>query len=102
MTEPLFFFYDEKHTYRQIQSILDNKSESLKGEERLAALTAGERTHWANTRQEFFFKGTNRQSLDAIEKAAFTVSLDDHPYEFDQVFLEANTEQTMYSQLFLI
>lgn len=68
-----------------MQAILDNKSEPLKGEVQLAALTAGERTHWAHTRQEFFFKGTNRQSLDAIEKAAFTVCLDDHPYEFDQV-----------------
>lgn len=71
--------------FRQMQAILDNKTEPLPGEERLAALTAGERTHWANTRQEFFFKGTNRVSLDAIEKAAFIVSLDDEPYEFDQV-----------------
>lgn len=68
----------------QMQAILENKSEPLPGEERLAALTAGERTHWANTRQEFFFKGTNRASLDAIEKAAFIVSLDNEAYEFDQ------------------
>lgn len=40
---------------------------------------------WAQTRQEFFFKGVNRQSLDAIEKAAFVVALDDFPYEFDKV-----------------
>lgn len=51
----------------------------------LAALTAGERTAWAAARQEFFFKGVNRQSLDAIEKAAFVVTLDDFPYEFDEV-----------------
>ncbi|XP_034255804.1 carnitine O-palmitoyltransferase 1, liver isoform isoform X2 [Thrips palmi] len=68
----------------QMQAILENKTEPLPGEERLAALTAGERTHWANTRQEFFFKGTNRVSLDAVEKAAFVVSLDDEPFEFDQ------------------
>ena len=48
-------------------------------------MTAGERTMWAQTRQEFFFKGVNRQSLDAIEKAAFVVALDDFPYEFDKV-----------------
>ncbi|KAJ1525467.1 hypothetical protein ONE63_010277 [Megalurothrips usitatus] len=68
----------------QIQAILDNNSEPVQGEEKIAALTAGERTHWAHSRQEFFFKGTNRQSLDAIEKAAFIVTLDDQPYEFDQ------------------
>jgi carnitine O-palmitoyltransferase 1 len=56
-----------------------------KGEEKLAALTAGERTAWAAARQEFFFRGLNRQSLDAIEKAAFVVALDDFPYEFDEV-----------------
>lgn len=52
----------------------------------MAALTAGERTAWAAVRREFFFKGLNRQSLDAIEKAAFVVALDDFPYEFDEVW----------------
>ena len=51
----------------------------------LAALTAGERMAWAVARQEFFFKGVNRYSLDTIEKAAFVVTLDDFPYEFDEV-----------------
>jgi len=51
----------------------------------LAALTAGERMTWALARQEYFFKGVNRHSLDAIEKAAFVVALDDFPYEFDEV-----------------
>ncbi|XP_063244784.1 carnitine O-palmitoyltransferase 1, liver isoform isoform X2 [Bacillus rossius redtenbacheri] len=68
----------------QIQRILDDTSAPYPGEERLAALTAGERTHWANTRKEFFFKGINRQSLDLIEKSAFVVALDDMPYEFDE------------------
>ncbi|XP_068081222.1 carnitine O-palmitoyltransferase 1, liver isoform isoform X2 [Anabrus simplex] len=67
----------------QIQYILDDHSPPANGEEKLAALTAGPRTTWANTRKEFFFKGTNRQSLDAIEKAAFIVALDDIPYEYD-------------------
>ncbi|XP_075229002.1 carnitine O-palmitoyltransferase whd isoform X2 [Lycorma delicatula] len=69
----------------QMQHILDDKSLPATGEEQLAALTAGERTAWANSRQEFFFKGINRQSLDAVEKAAFVVTLDDVPYEFDEV-----------------
>ncbi|KAJ8922373.1 hypothetical protein NQ315_004316 [Exocentrus adspersus] len=67
----------------QIQQILDDTSEPLAGEEKLAALTAGERTHWANTRTLLFNKGVNKSSLDAIEKAAFVVALDDFPYEYD-------------------
>lgn len=68
----------------QIKQILEDDSPPAKGEEKLAALTAGERVAWATSRQEFFFKGLNRQSLDAIEKAAFVVALDDVPYEFDE------------------
>ncbi|KAK9881409.1 hypothetical protein WA026_016299 [Henosepilachna vigintioctopunctata] len=68
----------------QIQHILDDTSEPLQGEEKLAALTAGERKHWANTRKIFFTRGVNKVSLDIIEKAAFVVSLDDVPYEFDE------------------
>lgn len=48
-------------------------------------MTAADRTHWANTRTKFFFKGINRQSLDAIEKSAFVVALDEVPYEYDPV-----------------
>lgn len=71
--------------FRQIQSILDNTEKPYVGEEKVAALTAADRTHWANTRTQFFFKGTNRQSLDAIEKSAFVVALDEVPYEYDPV-----------------
>ncbi|CAG9816018.1 unnamed protein product [Phaedon cochleariae] len=68
----------------QLQQILDDESKPLPGEEQLAALTAGERTHWANFRTNIFGKGgVNRTSLDTIEKAAFIVTLDDYPYEFD-------------------
>lgn len=68
----------------QIQQILDDKSVPLPGEEKLAALTAGDRIHWANTRRNFFTRGVNKLSLDTIEKAAFVVALDDIPYEYDQ------------------
>lgn len=71
--------------FSQIQSILDNKEKPYVGEEKVAALTAADRTHWANTRTKFFFKGINRQSLDAIEKSAFVVALDEVPYEYDPV-----------------
>lgn len=67
----------------QIQQILDNDSIPSEGEEKLAALTAGERTTWAQARAEFFAKGVNKASLDIIEKAAFVVALDDIPYEYD-------------------
>ena len=68
-----------------MQQILDDKSEPSEGEEKLAALTAGERTAWAITREEFFSKGVNKISLDLIEKAAFIVALDDIPYIYDPV-----------------
>lgn len=68
----------------QIQMILDDTLPPSKGEDKLAALTAGNRTEWAETRRTHFFKGTNRISLDAIEKAAFVVALDDVPYEYSE------------------
>lgn len=68
----------------QMNYILQETSQPSAGEEKIASLTAGERTAWANARSEFFFKGTNRTSLDAIEKSAFVVVLDDVPYEFDE------------------
>lgn len=71
--------------YSQIQQILDDNSKPSDGEEKLAALTAGERTAWAQARRDFFTKGVNKASLDIIEKAAFVVALDDVPYEFDPV-----------------
>ncbi|GAB1863920.1 Carnitine O-palmitoyltransferase I, liver isoform [Camponotus japonicus] len=67
----------------QIQQILNDDSTPAEGEEKLAALTAGERTIWAQTRKDFFAKGVNKASLDIIEKAAFVVALDDVPYEYD-------------------
>ncbi|XP_077301169.1 carnitine O-palmitoyltransferase whd [Arctopsyche grandis] len=68
----------------QIQMILDDKSEPLEGEEKVASYTAGERSHWAHIRQTLFNKGHNRTSLHAIETSAFVVALDDIPYEFDE------------------
>uniref|UniRef100_A0A3Q2QS61 carnitine O-palmitoyltransferase n=2 Tax=Cyprinodontoidei TaxID=8087 RepID=A0A3Q2QS61_FUNHE len=61
----------------QIQRILDDPSPPFPGEEKLGALTAGERVPWAQMRQQFFSSGLNKKSLDAIEKAAFFITLDD-------------------------
>ncbi|XP_053623682.1 carnitine O-palmitoyltransferase 1, liver isoform [Plodia interpunctella] len=68
----------------QIQQILDDKSEPVFGEERLAALTAGDRSHWAHIRTTMFNRGHNRTSLHCIERAAFNVCLDDMEYGFDE------------------
>ncbi|KAF9799184.1 hypothetical protein SFRURICE_006444 [Spodoptera frugiperda] len=68
----------------QIQQILDDKSEPVVGEERVAALTAGERSHWAHIRQTMFNRGHNRTSLHCIERAAFNVCLDDLEYGYDE------------------
>lgn len=62
---------------QQIQRILDDKSSPAPGEEKLAALTAGDRIPWAQARKEFFSSGLNKRSLDCVEKAAFFVTLED-------------------------
>ncbi|XP_054625463.1 carnitine O-palmitoyltransferase 1, liver isoform-like isoform X3 [Dunckerocampus dactyliophorus] len=61
----------------QIQRILDDPSSPCTGEEKLGALTAGERVPWAQARSKYFSSGINKRSLDCIEKAAFFVTLDD-------------------------
>ncbi|XP_067674607.1 carnitine O-palmitoyltransferase 1, liver isoform-like isoform X2 [Haliotis asinina] len=66
-----------------LQKILDDTTEPSYGEEHLAALTAGERVNWAKARKEFFSKGKNKASLDAIEKAAFCVTLDEEAHGYD-------------------
>ena len=51
-----------------LQKIVEDESPPAEGEEHLAALTAGDRVPWAKARKEFFSKGRNKASLDAIEK----------------------------------
>ncbi|XP_063986769.1 carnitine O-palmitoyltransferase 1, liver isoform isoform X2 [Diachasmimorpha longicaudata] len=72
----------------QIQYILNHNAVPQKGEEKLAALTAINRTSWAQARQTHFVKGLNKVSLELIEKSAFVVTLDDYPYEYDPVHPE--------------
>lgn len=68
---------------RQLERILADRSDPQPGEEKLGALTASERTFWAQLRTQNFRKGVNRVSLDAIEKAAFVVILDEEEYHYD-------------------
>ncbi|KAM5289026.1 carnitine O-palmitoyltransferase 1, muscle isoform 1-T1 [Ctenodactylus gundi] len=66
----------------QFQRILDDPSPPQPGEEKLAALTAGGRVEWAQARQAFFSSGKNKASLDAIERAAFFVALDEESHSY--------------------
>uniref|UniRef100_A0A803T978 Carnitine O-palmitoyltransferase 1, muscle isoform n=1 Tax=Anolis carolinensis TaxID=28377 RepID=A0A803T978_ANOCA len=67
----------------QFQRILDDPSPPETGEERLAALTAGERLPWAEAREKYFSRGKNKASLDCVERAAFFVTLDEEEHGFD-------------------
>lgn len=67
------------------QEILDSTLEPADGEQYLASLTAGERTHWATTRRKYFSAGINKSSLRAIERSAFAVILDDEEVFYDPV-----------------
>lgn len=60
---------------------MNSKSEPLPSEERLASLTAWNRTKWAEVRDSLFNKGINAESLRTIESAAFVLALDDEAYE---------------------
>ena len=62
------------------QSIIDDDSKPVEGEEHLAALTAGSRTPWAIARKFYFSEGVNRTSLKDVEQAAFFLTLDDVEY----------------------
>ncbi|CAF0926282.1 unnamed protein product [Adineta steineri] len=65
----------------QLDEIIRDTTPPAYGEEHLAALTAGERTLWAEARETYFRSGVNRSSLEAIEKAAFILVLDDEEFE---------------------
>ncbi|XP_070764060.1 carnitine O-palmitoyltransferase 1, liver isoform [Enoplosus armatus] len=84
----VWMFYDgrlllPREIEQQMERILADKSEPLPEEEKLASLTAGDRTPWAKARETYFSRGKNKQSLDVIEKAAFFVTLDDTEQRYD-------------------
>ncbi len=70
--------------HRAFERILAQQATPATGENLLGALTAGERTHWARTRKDFFSRGVNKTSLHCIEKAAFVVVLDDVDVMYDK------------------
>ncbi|CAJ0587118.1 unnamed protein product, partial [Mesorhabditis spiculigera] len=67
----------------QFDQIVNGEYEPSAGEAHLAALTAGDRTHWAKSRKAFLGSGINKTSLHAIERSAFTVILDDEEQDWD-------------------
>ncbi|KAG5684914.1 hypothetical protein PVAND_014123 [Polypedilum vanderplanki] len=67
----------------QFEQILQSKATPARGEDFLASLTAWDRPKWAQAREKYFSRGVNKTSLYLIESAAFVVSLDDEPFEFD-------------------
>ena len=71
--------------FSQLNDIIQDTTPPSPGEEHLAALTAGERTTWCETREKFFHAGVNRTSLDAIERAAFVLILDDEEQQLGEV-----------------
>jgi carnitine O-palmitoyltransferase 1 len=71
--------------FSQLDEIIRDSTPPVYGEEHLAALTAGERTTWAEAREKYFSTGVNRSSLEAIEKAAFVLILEDEEYDIGAV-----------------
>ncbi|XP_048881407.1 carnitine O-palmitoyltransferase 1, muscle isoform [Brienomyrus brachyistius] len=84
----LWLYYGGRHLTPselevQFQRIINDPAEPQPGEKMLAALTAGERVTWARARLKYFSQGTNKASLDAIETAAFFLTLDDESHGYD-------------------
>uniref|UniRef100_A0A4W4ER82 Carnitine O-palmitoyltransferase 1, muscle isoform n=1 Tax=Electrophorus electricus TaxID=8005 RepID=A0A4W4ER82_ELEEL len=84
----LWLYYGGRHLLpseleQQFQCILSDTSEPQPGELKLASLTAGNRVPWAKARQKYFSEGVNKTSLDAIETAAFFLTLDDEAHGYD-------------------
>uniref|UniRef100_A0A8C2JXM5 Carnitine O-palmitoyltransferase 1, muscle isoform n=1 Tax=Cyprinus carpio TaxID=7962 RepID=A0A8C2JXM5_CYPCA len=84
----VWLYYGGRHLWPselelQFQRILDDKSEPQPGEIKLPSLTAGNRVPWARARLKYFNEGVNRASLEAIETAAFFLTLDDETHGYD-------------------
>lgn len=72
-----------KQLEQSFEKIVKDQAPCLEAEKHLGVLTASDRVTWAKARMEHFSKGLNRSSLDAIERAAFVMVLEDEPLEYD-------------------
>mmetsp|Transcript_6004 Transcript_6004/g.15276 ORF Transcript_6004/g.15276 Transcript_6004/m.15276 type:complete len:798 (+) Transcript_6004:392-2785(+) len=62
---------------KQIEWIIkDADSRPVPDDEAIAAFTGGNRTRWAEAREEFFWEGNNKECLRTIEKASFVLLLE--------------------------
>ena len=73
---------------------------SFRGEEQVAALTAGKRVPWAEARTKYFQAGTNARSLKTIESAAFAVSLDDEEATMNSSGLSRDQKPQKYTRIY--
>ncbi|OQR77398.1 carnitine O-palmitoyltransferase 1, partial [Tropilaelaps mercedesae] len=83
---------------RQLEQIVNDDSTPAPGELYLGALTATDRRVWAETRSNYFCRGQNKLSLNAIERSAFMVVLDDEEFIYDP---NDHSKMDRYSQLLL-
>ncbi|CAJ0959804.1 unnamed protein product, partial [Mesorhabditis belari] len=67
----------------QFEQIIKGDYEPSNAERHVAALTAGDRTHWAKARKSYLGSGVNKTSLHAIERSAFVVILDEEEQRWD-------------------
>ncbi|KAL7029856.1 hypothetical protein ACKWTF_006398 [Chironomus riparius] len=67
----------------QLKEILESQQTTSSIEQNIASLTGWNRTKWAEVRDKYFATGINKNSLDVIETAAFVLSLDDEPYNYN-------------------
>jgi carnitine O-palmitoyltransferase 1, liver isoform len=66
----------------QLDKIVKSNETASHGEKHLGALTAWNRTKWAQARDKYFSKGINKSSLQVIESAVFFVHLSDEESHF--------------------
>eukprot|EP00055_Hartaetosiga_balthica_P010121 m.42209 g.42209 ORF g.42209 m.42209 type:complete len:789 (+) comp7043_c0_seq1:74-2440(+) len=87
------------HYERQLEKIAkmaEEVGEPEFTEKHLSAMTAANRDKWASFRDEFMCEGVTRASLEAIERAAFFVVLDDSsPVEREGVALPNEVAQQL-------
>lgn len=87
----LLFFYKGRFLNApelkfQLDQIIARNETSSHGEKYLASLTSWNRTKWAQAREKYFVSGHNKKSLKIVESAAFFITLDDQPLEYDTEF----------------
>lgn len=89
---------------RQLRWIMidADKNKPTVAEASIAAMTAENRTTWADAREEFFSLGLNHQSLRKIETALFVLSLDDeNPGMYARFFVTLSPSSQLNSPLVL-